>query len=162
MRLRLLETKADGRACTALCAVGCAARGTKYLHQDFTCFATDGPSPWTDLTAVPPPRIALCTGRTLRSLRPLRTLLPLCPLLPLWPSNTLQALRALRTGGALSAGFPFGPGSLPQPASITAVPIATAIKSALIPFSPPRCLTRVLKGGTRRQATEKPAARSRA
>ena len=54
-------------------------------------------------------RIALCAGRTLRSLWPLRTLLPLCPLLPLWPRHTLQALRALRTGGALSAGFPFRP-----------------------------------------------------
>src|ERR1043166_246369 len=63
-RLRLLEAKADGRACTALCAVGCAARGTKYRHQDFTCFATarsialDGPDDGSGR-----PRIALCTGR---------------------------------------------------------------------------------------------------
>src|SRR6476660_1854316 len=109
-RLRLLETKADGRACTALCAVGCSARGTKYRHQDFTCFATDrsialdGPDNGSSR-----PRITLCAGRTLRSLRPLGTLLALCPLLPLWPSNTLQALRALRTGGALRAGFPLRP-----------------------------------------------------
>src|SRR4029453_1098543 len=93
-----------------LCAVGCAAGGTKYRYQDFACVAADGPIALNGSDdGSSPSGITLCTRRTLRSLRPLRTLLTLGPLLPLRTGHSLQALRSLRTGGALSAGFPFRP-----------------------------------------------------
>ena len=107
-RLRLFETEADGRTGAALGAIGCTAGRTEHRHQVFICIAAD--------LAVGLNRpdgsgcrsgIALCAGRTLRSLWPLGTLWPLSTLLPLSAGHALQSLRALRPGWSLRAGIPF-------------------------------------------------------
>ena len=101
-RLRLFETKTDGRTGAALGAIGCTARRTEHRHQGFICIAADlavglnRPDGNASRSG-----IAFRAGRTLRSLWPLGTLLPLSA------GHALQALRALRPGWSLWAGFPF-------------------------------------------------------
>src|SRR5690349_7903277 len=101
-RLRLLETESNGRTAAALGAIGCAARGTEYRHQGFSCIATDlaGCLNRSDGSGGRP-GIALGAGRTLWPLWPLGTLLPLSA------GHTLHALYTLRPGRSLGPGIPF-------------------------------------------------------